>query len=221
MKTIILEVEVIDNEVVILKQRLEETEVQMNATEEAGGGITTQVKRIGPAATRAGASMKAALIATGIGVFIVALGFVIAHWDDIKEAIWGADDALKDFNVTAAETIGLFDLLAGNLLTAFEFDGLVDSTKDLKTLRNEFKGLDAAITRLEESGTDTQENIEELIKKYRELIVVQNDIKDVTEKLKELDSDDKDFQVQKTKQEIEKSDVYYETVYKVLENVSY
>ena len=38
---------------------------------------------------------KTALIATGVGAFIVALGLVVAYWDDIVEFIEGANKALQ------------------------------------------------------------------------------------------------------------------------------
>lgn len=39
--------------------------------------------------------MKTALIATGIGAFVVAIGLVVAYWDDIVELIGGANKALE------------------------------------------------------------------------------------------------------------------------------
>jgi len=40
--------------------------------------------------------MRTALIATGIGAFIVALGVVVAYWDEITDFITGASAALKE-----------------------------------------------------------------------------------------------------------------------------
>ena len=40
-------------------------------------------------------SMRTALIATGIGAFVVALGLVVAYWDDIVEFITGANAELQ------------------------------------------------------------------------------------------------------------------------------
>ena len=40
--------------------------------------------------------MRTALIATGIGAFIVALGVVVAYWDEIVDFITGASAALKE-----------------------------------------------------------------------------------------------------------------------------
>ena len=41
--------------------------------------------------------MRTALIATGVGAFVVALGLVVAYWDDIKDAISGATKNLQRF----------------------------------------------------------------------------------------------------------------------------
>ena len=38
---------------------------------------------------------RTALIATGIGAFVIALGLVVAYWDEIKELITGANKALQ------------------------------------------------------------------------------------------------------------------------------
>ena len=41
--------------------------------------------------------MRTALIATGVGAFVVALGVVVSYWDDIKDAISGATKNLQRF----------------------------------------------------------------------------------------------------------------------------
>lgn len=51
-----------------------------------------------------GKTTKAALISTGIGLFIVALGTVIAYWDDITDAIKGVNAELKRKNTLLTET---------------------------------------------------------------------------------------------------------------------
>lgn len=75
----------------------------MKVMDEATGGLATKVKEVGggllamgkKAVTAfrgavAGANaMGKALIATGIGAIVVALGLIVAYWDDIKGAISG------------------------------------------------------------------------------------------------------------------------------------
>ena len=65
------------------------------------GGLATQVRSVVDANRLFNISLKGtrtALIATGIGAFIVALGLVVAYWDDIKDAISGANEALAAQN---------------------------------------------------------------------------------------------------------------------------
>jgi hypothetical protein len=50
------------------------------------GGVKEAVK-LTKAAKVGGAAMRSALIATGIGAFVVALGFIVSNWDAIGEAL--------------------------------------------------------------------------------------------------------------------------------------
>jgi len=163
------------------------------------GGLATRLRDAYEASKLFNFSLKAtrgALIATGIGAFVVALGVVLTYWEDISDAIDGADDELEDLNKTASETVRLFKSLSDNVLSAFKFSGLIDFTDDLRILRREFDDLDKAISKLEESGEDTPENITTLIGKYKEYLDVQNDIELVRTKINDLDPDDEDFKVQ-------------------------
>lgn len=49
--------------------------------------------------------MQKALIATGIGALVVALGLVIAYWDDIKGFVDGVGSAQKQLNVDAEKNL--------------------------------------------------------------------------------------------------------------------
>jgi hypothetical protein len=62
------------------------------------GGLASQFKNAYEASTLFNislAGMKKALIATGIGALVVALGLIIAYWDDIKDAIKGVNRELE------------------------------------------------------------------------------------------------------------------------------
>lgn len=62
------------------------------------GGLATRLKDAYEASKLFNGSLKAtrgALIATGIGAFIVALGLVVAYWDEIVEFIEGANKKLQ------------------------------------------------------------------------------------------------------------------------------
>jgi hypothetical protein len=49
--------------------------------------------------------MKKALIATGIGALVVALGTIVAYWDDIKEAISGTSTEQKNLLQTQQDSV--------------------------------------------------------------------------------------------------------------------
>ena len=55
-------------------------------------------KQLGAVAVESLKGIKGALLATGIGVFIVALGTVVAYWDDIKEAVSGVSEEQEKLN---------------------------------------------------------------------------------------------------------------------------
>lgn len=64
---------------------------------EGFGQFTQVMKKSGIAAKIFGSTVNKALLATGIGAFIVALGTVVAYWDDITEALGGASKESKKF----------------------------------------------------------------------------------------------------------------------------
>jgi hypothetical protein len=55
-------------------------------------------KVLGSKAADALKGIKSGIAATGIGLFVVALGTVVAYWDDIKEAVSGVSDEQKALN---------------------------------------------------------------------------------------------------------------------------
>tara|TARA_R110000822_G_scaffold14631_2_gene51253 strand:+ start:514 stop:2220 length:1707 start_codon:yes stop_codon:yes gene_type:complete len=62
------------------------------------GGLATKIKDAFEASKLFNFSLKGmrtALISTGIGVFVVALGLAVAYWDDIKDAILGTTKSLE------------------------------------------------------------------------------------------------------------------------------
>ena len=62
------------------------------------GGLASQFRAAQDAAKLFSFSLKGvskALIATGVGALVVALGLIIAYWDDIVDAISGANDELE------------------------------------------------------------------------------------------------------------------------------
>jgi PAS domain-containing protein len=55
-------------------------------------------KQLGAVAMNALKGIRGALAATGIGLFVVALGTVVAYWDDIKEAVSGVSEEQAKLN---------------------------------------------------------------------------------------------------------------------------
>jgi len=53
-------------------------------------------KRLGVVASDAFKAIKVGIGSTGIGVLVLALGAIVAYWDDIKEAVTGVSSSQKD-----------------------------------------------------------------------------------------------------------------------------
>jgi len=71
-------------------------------------GIAAMKSGMGAFATSAKTALqgvKGALIATGIGAFVVLLGTIIAYWDEIKGAISGVTEEQKRLNAAAKENL--------------------------------------------------------------------------------------------------------------------
>jgi len=60
-------------------------------------------KQLGTVAMNALKGIRTGLAATGIGLFLVALGTVVAYWDDIKEAVSGVSDEQANLNKLSHE----------------------------------------------------------------------------------------------------------------------
>jgi len=55
-------------------------------------------KQLGAVAKNALQGIKSGIAATGIGLFLVALGTIVAYWDDIKDAVSGISDEQENLN---------------------------------------------------------------------------------------------------------------------------
>jgi hypothetical protein len=62
------------------------------------GEARDSFKQLGAVAKNALAGIKSGIAATGIGLLLVALGAVVAYWDDISEAVSGVSKEQKDLN---------------------------------------------------------------------------------------------------------------------------
>lgn len=86
--------------------------------------------------------VKAAIAATGIGLFVVALGTLIAYWDDVSKAIFGTNDEMekyRDISDKVSESIAAQNSLLENNIRLMSAQGA-----SLEEIKNErIKALDA------------------------------------------------------------------------------
>lgn len=66
---------------------------------------TTSVKAFGAGAMEAFKGVKGAIAATGIGLLVIALGTVVAYWDDIKAAVSGVSSEQKKLLADEAKSV--------------------------------------------------------------------------------------------------------------------
>ena len=69
------------------------------------GGLASKLLKVGKAAKVSGKAMKAALISTGIGALVVALGLVVEYWDDIVGLVDGVSSEQKDLLESTQKTL--------------------------------------------------------------------------------------------------------------------
>lgn len=107
-------------------------------------GAGEEFLRLGKAAQKGGQAMKSALIGTGVGILVIALGEIVENWDAIAEAIGFVNNDIQYQN----------DLLDNNLSAA---------KVRLKVLAEEFKLLQG-------TGQSTEENVKQQKKLNAEII---------------------------------------------------
>jgi hypothetical protein len=83
-------------------------------------GIADSAKdfqRLGAVAKQALSGIRAGIAATGIGLLVVALGSIVAYWDDIKEAVNGVSSEQEKLNELASKNLtaeqGKLDAIGG------------------------------------------------------------------------------------------------------------
>ena len=125
-------------------------EAGVKLIDEATGGLGTRFKEVGSAFKTLGTSMKMSfkagvqgasalkkgLIATGIGAIVVALGLIVAYWDDIIGAISGVSAAEKQLmEDTKAEVEAREDGLAATLASENSLKVAGKSEKEIRDLK--------------------------------------------------------------------------------------
>lgn len=71
------------------------------------GEARDSFKQLGAVAGNALKGIKTGLAATGIGLFVVALGLIVAYWDDIKAAVSGVSDEQKKLNANSQKNLDI------------------------------------------------------------------------------------------------------------------
>jgi hypothetical protein len=79
--------------------------VALEAQAEATGDASTGFKNMGKSAKVSLNGIKGAIAATGIGLLVIALGAVVAYWDDIKEAVSGVSDEQTKLNEKTTDNL--------------------------------------------------------------------------------------------------------------------
>ena len=96
-------------------EKLQETMVRLQSVMALSQGLQglmearDSFKQLGAVASNALKGIKTGIAATGIGVFVIAIGTLVAYWDDIKAAVSGVSkeqerlNKLTDANLKSAE----------------------------------------------------------------------------------------------------------------------
>lgn len=92
---------------------------------EGFGQFTTAMKKSGIAAKIFGNTTKTALIATGVGAFVVALGLVVAYWDDITKAVRNAANSFPFVGKAIEKIKQTFNSLVESFRPVLEFLGIL------------------------------------------------------------------------------------------------
>ena len=91
----------------VQSENLQETMVRLQAAMALSQGLQglgesiDSFKQMGAVAKNALSGIRTGIAATGIGVLLVALGAVVAYWDDIKEAVGGVSSEQEELNALA------------------------------------------------------------------------------------------------------------------------
>jgi hypothetical protein len=92
-------------------ENLQETMVRLQAAMALSQGLQglgesiDSFKQMGAVAKNALSGIRTGIAATGIGVLLIAVGALVAYWDDIKEAVNGVSREQQNLNVLAQKNL--------------------------------------------------------------------------------------------------------------------
>jgi hypothetical protein len=127
----------------------------LEGLEDAGRAFTL----LGKKATTALKGIKTELIATGIGAFVVALGTVVAYWDEISEAVSGVSSEQKALNKLTAKN----QEISNKTLEDYENQNFVLKLQG-KSDKEILKGKIRLQERIVKDNIDNLKNVEETAK---------------------------------------------------------
>jgi len=113
------------------------------------GGLASKLVAVGKAAKLSGKAMKTALISTGIGALVVALGLVVEYWDEIGEALGFINKDLEKQKALNDELLTSIDSQLGLLQKEQKYNEQrgIDNTENLKQQKQILIAKDAILKR--------------------------------------------------------------------------
>jgi hypothetical protein len=129
---------------------------------EGFGQFTQVMKKSGVAAKLFGSTTSKALIATGVGAFVVLLGSVIAYWDNIKKAVENTAKAFPFIGKAIEGVKGAFNALFDAARPVLEFLGILPDEAERaaiatkKATENSIKEIQREIAIAEASGASAK-----------------------------------------------------------------
>lgn len=175
------------------------------------GGLASKLVAVGKAAKLSGKAMKTALISSGIGAAVVAVGLLVEHWDDIVDFVSDTNKELEKQIVLNNQNLDAVDLKLRNLKSQIELekkqgknvDSLIEKEKALikekrDTLLKSIEDEKSALRKLEiETETLTiaerirqgKKGISEITEEENEALIKQRQIlSDLENKYTEFES---------------------------------
>lgn len=146
---------------------------------ELGGNVKDLVpliKATSQAATKGLGGVRKALLSTGVGALVVAVGLLVSHWDDFRKLVGISDEQMSAFKDTAVNTlkniisgvVGVGNVIAQSLLTPIRtvieaFKGLGNVVRDVftgdfKSIKEDAAGAIAGISSTIRDGFSFKDN---------------------------------------------------------------
>ena len=85
-------------------------------------GLASALVKVGKAAKLSGKAMRVALLSTGIGAVVIAVGLLVEYWDEIKDLISGSNKELEKQIKLNNENLDVVDRKLRNLRTQIELE---------------------------------------------------------------------------------------------------